>query len=469
MKAKKASLFVLLCTSITRRVAEWQKRAITTQRGLKGLKVCLMACCVLFVVSCDSEDNNASPGDSPNEYLLGIDSNGETDYELSVLNAQAASVCLMQLNDEGEINRVDCRYGQAGEQFSVTLNDKGLIESIGNDSLMFVFSNHEGKLVDAVILYQDEVFMVEDFECQVNWDDLQAARSTESRTQNRSIADAIEQWQRPLYNFSEQWGFVGGQVGSIGEIVHAGITTGNPKQEAINWIVGTWLDAMGYFNTSLTDNISTASGVAEIMAAIAGGGVWGALYTVITNYSSWVDFCENAVLAYLETTDNREAGLGMLSSGIGALKATLTWNFYADVDLYAFEPDGDYIYYGNPIAYDSGGYLDVDNRAGGSGATENIYWEEPEEGVYEFAIDYYGPSTENWMSQSGVCQVNILYKGQGRTYSIPLTEGDTKAVTEITIPQGTYSRAADAPNIKIKLSRKGTKTSQCPVIEKVTH
>lgn len=466
MKTSKNSLFVLLSTRIACLFTEWHKRALTAHMRFKGLNAYLMVCCLLLTMSCD---NNEDSGDLSNDYLLCIDSSGETDYELSVLNAQATSVCLMQLDADGEINRVDCRYGQQGEQFSVTLNEEGLIESIGNDSLMFVFSNYEGKLVDAVILYQDEVFMVEDFECQVNWDDLLVAQSTENHAKGRSAAESIEQWQRPLYNFSEKWGFVGGQAGSISSIVHAGIKDGNPKQEIVEWMVGSWLGAMGYFNTSLTNNVSTAAGVAEIMAAIAKGGVWGALYAVITNYSSWVDFCENAVLAYLETVDNREAGLGMLNSGIGALKATLTWNFYADVDLHAFEPDGDHIYYANSNSYDSGGYLDVDNRAGGNGATENIYWEEPEEGTYEFAVDYYGRSTYNGMSQSGVCQVNILYKGHGKTFSIPLTENDEKSVTEITLPQGTYTRSADAPNVKIRFNRKEPKTAQCPVIDKVAH
>lgn len=469
MKTKKVSLLVHLRTRITCLFVEESKKKLAADVGLKGLKVYLMVCCLLFTMSCENEENDKLSGGSSNEYLLCIDSDGETNYELSVLNAQATSVCLMQLNEDGEINRVDCHYGQEGEQFSVTLNDEGLIESIGNDSLMFVFSNYEGNRVDAVILYQDEVFMVEDFECKINWDDLLVAQSTDNQVKNRSVADAIEQWQRPLYNFSEKWGFVGGQAGSIYSLVNAGIISGNPKQEAIEWMVGTWLGAMGYFNTSLTDNISIATGVAEIMVAIAKGGVWGALYTVITNYSSWVDFCENAVLAYLETVDSIEAGLGMLNSGIGALKATLTWNFYADVDLHAFEPDGDHIYYANSISYDSGGYLDVDNRAGGNGATENIYWEEPEEGTYEFAIDYYGPSTYNGMSQSGVCQVSILYKGHGKTFSIPLTIDDEKSVTEITIPQGTYTRSADAPDIKIRFSRKEPKISQCPVIDKVVH
>lgn len=459
MKTKRVSLFELLCTNSVCVFGEWVKRT-TIQYGLKVLMVC---CCTLFVVSCNNEENE--PKDIPDEYLLGIDYNNETDYKLSLFNARTASVCLMHLDEEGEIDRIDCRYGQEGEQFSITLNDKGLIESIGNDSLMFVFSNYEGNIMDAVILCQNEVFMLEDYECQVNWSDFLVAQKSKNRAHNRSIADNIEQWQRPLYNFSEKWGFLGGQAGDVMGLIHSAKTIGVTKKQVIESQVIRWLDVMGFFNTSITDYISMAAGVSEIMMSIASGNVWLSLYTVIMNYSSWVDFCENTVLLYLQMTEYIEAGLGMLNSGIGTLKATLTWNFYADVDLHAFEPDGDHIYFGNHIAYDSGGYLDVDNRAGGNGATENIYWEKTEDGTYEFVIDYFGPSTYNQMSQSGICQLNILYKGYGRTFSVPLTMYDTKSVTEIILPQGVYTRVSDSPNIKIRLNYKGSKkVSQCPVI-----
>lgn len=460
MKTKRVFSFELLCTNLVRVFGEGGKKT-TIQYGLKVLMVC---CCALFVISCNNEENESK--DSPNEYLLGIDYNNETDYKLSLFNAQTASVCLIHLDEEGEIDRIDCRYGQVNEQFSITLNNKGLIESIGNDSLMFVLSNYEGNQMDAVILCQNEVFMVENYECQVNWDDFLLAQNSKSRIQSRSIADNIEQWQRPLYNFSKKWGFVGGEAGDIIGLVHSAKTIGVTQKQLIESQITRWLDVMGFFNTSTTENISMIAGVAEIMKTIAVGNVWVALYTAIMNYSSWVDFCEKTVLLYLETTEYIEAGLGMLNSGIGSLKATLTWNFYADVDLHAFEPDGDHIYFGNPIANDSGGYLDVDNRAGGNGATENIYWEKTEDGTYEFVIDYFAPSTYNQMSQSGICQLNILYKGYGRTFSVPLTMYETKSVTEITLPQGVYTRSSDSPNIKIKLNCKGSKVSQCPVINK---
>lgn len=81
------------------------------------------------------------------------------------------------------------------------------------------------------------------------------------------------------------------------------------------------------------------------------------------------------------------------------IEATLKWNFYGDVDLHCFAPMGRHIYYFNKEV--NGGFLDYDNRHGGVGSTENIYWNELIPGTYTFSLHYYRAE------QSGTCSVRI--------------------------------------------------------------
>ena len=140
----------------------------------------------------------------------------------------------------------------------------------------------------------------------------------------------------------------------------------------------------------------------------------------------------------------------------------MSWSFYADIDLHAVEPSGTHIYWSDPTSYCSGGYLDVDNTAGGPNSVENIYWKEAEDGTYRFYIDYYGPSTYNYADQSGVCRVAILYKGQSiGVHNISMTSDDTKDVRTIVLTNGMYSGPSSS-HVKVEMvinkkERKGTR------------
>ena len=94
----------------------------------------------------------------------------------------------------------------------------------------------------------------------------------------------------------------------------------------------------------------------------------------------------------------------------GALKVTLLWNFHADIDLHVKQPNGKVIYHREKKDTSTGGYLDVDNREGGNGAAENIFWNEPPIGQYMVALNYFGKS-ESGKSESGTCTIVVFQEG----------------------------------------------------------
>lgn len=98
--------------------------------------------------------------------------------------------------------------------------------------------------------------------------------------------------------------------------------------------------------------------------------------------------------------------------GSGDLKLTMLWDFPADVDIHVQQPNGKIINYLNKKDRGTGGYLDVDNRKGGSGAAENVFWSNPPRGTYKVWINYYGPSSANGSAGSGPVNVILIRKGE---------------------------------------------------------
>ncbi|MFZ0226573.1 MAG: PKD domain-containing protein, partial [Mycobacterium sp.] len=78
-----------------------------------------------------------------------------------------------------------------------------------------------------------------------------------------------------------------------------------------------------------------------------------------------------------------------------ALQFDLTWSNGADVDLYATEPDGNFIYYGNPGPSSTGGALNGDDRGAcvrsnaNNGAEATSWATAPPAGTYLIDVDQY--------------------------------------------------------------------------------
>lgn len=112
----------------------------------------------------------------------------------------------------------------------------------------------------------------------------------------------------------------------------------------------------------------------------------------------------------------------------GELKITLLWDFLADIDLHVLQPNGKEIWYKNNRDSSTGGALDVDNRSGGRGAAENIFWQNPPQGQYKVALKYYGKSKDTGKMESGTCTVVVFQPGkQPKTYKVSMTQKDQVA------------------------------------------
>lgn len=121
--------------------------------------------------------------------------------------------------------------------------------------------------------------------------------------------------------------------------------------------------------------------------------------------------------------------------GNGDLKVTLLWDFPADIDLHVSQPSGHEIFFRNPSDPQSGGSLDVDNRVGGPGAAENVFWTNPPKGQYTVWIHYFQPSLVSGEEGAGPCTVVVMKKGERPlTYRAAMNRtGDKAVITSFTL------------------------------------
>ena len=105
----------------------------------------------------------------------------------------------------------------------------------------------------------------------------------------------------------------------------------------------------------------------------------------------------------------------------GNLKVTLLWNFQGDIDLHVTQPNGKTIYYKESKDLSTGGFLDVDNRDGGNGSAENIFWANPPKGEYNVKLVYYQESQATGNAESGICSVVVFQQGRSpQTYRVEM-------------------------------------------------
>ncbi len=138
-----------------------------------------------------------------------------------------------------------------------------------------------------------------------------------------------------------------------------------------------------------------------------------------------------------EFTEGRPPCWGEMTTAVGTgdVQVTLSWQAFADIDLYVEDPAGDVVYYDNDYVT-SGGQLDRDNTCGDfiQGQPENIFW--PQEGApsgtYKVSVHYYG-DCEN--TGPVAWTVRTVVGGQVQTYNGTLSgEGNEQSVTTFTIP-----------------------------------
>lgn len=113
----------------------------------------------------------------------------------------------------------------------------------------------------------------------------------------------------------------------------------------------------------------------------------------------------------IDTTSTEVVRQAEAVGSTGALKITLLWNFHADIDLHVKQPTGKEIYYKEKQDLSTGGYLDVDNREGGDGAAENIFWNDPPKGQYLVGLEYFNKALSG-RAESGNCTIVVFQEGR---------------------------------------------------------
>lgn len=398
--------------------------------------------------------------------LLAIDSIGVSGYEIHLLNLENNTLSMFKLNENSNIDRMDCLTESGETPISISFNEDGLIKSMASDSLTLAFSNYNDCYVDIAVIYGDSMQMHKQVSCDIDWDNMMSGYSMSRKS--RVWYDDIEQseLQQGLYDFLSSR--VGKAIVAVEEMFEGQFDIKNGK-DAFIWMV-TSLKGISEIGIEEDYFLMNTIDVAEVASIIATRHPIVALWTLILNYDSYVDWCTEGfyqmMLQFDEwNNENVELGLGALNSGSGDLKATLTWNFYADIDLHAIEPSGEHIYYAEPNSIRSDGFLDYDNVDGGVGSIENIYWENPKDGVYYIFLDYYSGSDYggSYVEETGNCKVTIMYKGVGKVYNVYMDVDAVKDVTEITLPYGQYSRSIGSklmPEIKLIIKRMNKETKR---------
>ena len=459
----------------------FRKNKIFVKSFILSLLLFSLCSCEKEVIETDTDDSN---------YLLLVDSEDETPYQLALINADKRSVCFMNLDENCHINNMDYLYNEGESMLNVSFDDNGLIKKIRNEKYSVLFSNHNGYKVDLAFMVNDQMLIAKEVDLGLDWDNYIYNDNLTSRSLTRvgfgkgfdDFADRVKnsRFHRELYDKNSAVSFVIGQIRDIKNVVQTGIIEGAEAslREVKEWMKDLVIDGVidvGFKQEELANYLTVLDytdkiadyGSAHVADMIEYNrhmhshskklriSTWDVALDLLGEYDKITDWFADQWLKFFEWQDRREQeerlAQAALASGYGALKVTLTWNFYADIDLQVKEPDGNLIYWKN-MKSNSGGYLDVDNRKGGNGASENVFWKEPKDGRYRIYLNYYGASTYNNLKMAGYCMVLVMYHGVGKEFRVDMTEGNLKEVVEIDVPSGEFisTRSYKDPMIDIQ-------------------
>lgn len=430
------------------------KKFFEAKAFLMTAALALFACG--FTACSSDDDGDGGGGEEKYPVYVGVDEDGNSTSELTFYDANNAQVAFVDLDDNGICKEIRHIYDENGNTAVIQFDDNGLLKTIVEDGVILSFANYEGNTVDIAVTVGDEVKLIQDFVTEANWDELLAEVST-NENNAKTRGGIILTMDEKLRELSAYIKFIdatykkGGKE-AVKEAIKGSYEGTLKSPESMKLFLDN-IDKVLYKygiegGSGVDPDVASATVVAATdgftffkeICLVAGQGVLKQFYTVIKHYEEWSNFCESYFYIILEALDELaeeiDAGEGALKSGYGTLKATLSWGFYADVDLHAKEPNGTHIYYGNNISYATGGWLDVDDREGGLGSTENIYWENPEEGVYTIYINYYGPSTFNHETETGNCKVSIFCDGKGKSFNVHLGTYETAQIANVEMPNG---------------------------------
>lgn len=425
----------------------------------------LALCC-----ACSSDDDEGQavidPVSTTTVYIAVGEEDG-SDADVSFVNGTRCDMLIVDLDDVGLCKQMDFISEAEQDMCSMTFGSDGLPANLATETGVISFANYDGTKVDIAIIEGEDIEIYKEVECPYDWDVLKnslrvAAESSRLNAPARgSIVDAAlaaDKWLRENNEaITLTFDAIDNAMLGAGVVKSKTVTEKNLIEGFENWVVPGVENALGNSEggKGMGTVLGTVTTIKDLVVSVAQKSTYGLLKWVLTNYPAIENKMEDGFYLLFtvldDNNDNMALGQGALNSGYGTLKVTMAWNFYADVDVHAIEPSGTHIYYGDKVSHVTGGFLDVDDRHGGEGAVENIYWETPEDGVYTVYINWYSASTWNGESGTGTVKLTIMRKGRGQVFEIPLGIYETKDVAEVTMPDGTVVDRRSRSHIKLSI------------------
>ena len=365
------------------------------EKTIYSMVVMMLIFCIIFT-GCVTKSKKKEPASEPPPYAFSIDISEDSDEWNHLVLASDGSSMLINLNEE--TNLPSHMFLQANNEsdtgITVVFKDNGLPDKIVVEDYILYIGNYQGYTFDFAIIYPNSSIEYHfGIETDVNWDELIELALT-SRN-------------------DEVWRF----LLSVGiATTLCGIATFFPPLmgSCLASVLSLCIEAlqvMGYIGISG----EIANGIINMLQCN--------IYTV-TGALSCLLALENAfnMLSYLDFSfinDNTQEiaqAIGVIEGGRGDVKATLSWNNLADVDLHVICPHGQRIYYASMYS-SCGGHLDFDNLYGYG--PENIYWGlgAAPDGTFEVYVHFYGPGTSGANNSSSEFTITIFSAQNSRTYS----------------------------------------------------
>jgi len=342
---------------------------------------------------------------------------------------------------------------QGGHELTVTLDSLGLPSTLVSDGWITVFENVTPTQVDIAIIAPDGTLSVSrevQIDPRSNLSQFIAMASVRGASPALLAANAESELLRGL----QIAGFGVDIAVCFTGIVMAGATgVGAPVAVGI---------ALSCANATLTfiaeanpDGFvdPTAAAVFEAGSSVVNltgcrpspGGVLSCIGGVLTGAAALRD--ANAAVEQLQS-ETVQLARGVLGTGAGAVKFTLTWNNSADLDLWVTDPCGETILWTNSTSA-SGGRLDVDDTNGHG--PENIFWADGTApgGRYVVKVDHFsGTSPANYqvfMQRPGPDPITIL-AGIVSTDQTRTITNDFRVESSVVCPSGSIVNGFSSPN-----------------------
>ncbi|MDR2517832.1 MAG: hypothetical protein LBD13_00270 [Spirochaetaceae bacterium] len=445
------------------------KRVTFAERVLATLKLtgaaALALAFIMITAGCDTEASpnktadTTDPVDTPDN-VFAVDISAETDWNYMVVGTDGSSLFFNADEDTGVPTLLYLKPDKDSDAgFTYLFKENGLVDKIIADGHVLYFGNYNGYKFDMAVIYPDDTIeYFYDIETDINWDaynEIPPADQLRSITQSRSILGWVLGYDE--LNWSDAVGaascgtawipglnaltapLCGSYV--VGELAHGAVEVIDifvPDDQLGSLTIDVLhaaLDGYDCLSADVDDLPTLLTGAQSCVAGIAGT----------------VDILKNLDLDFARQRQPELAQAdGVINGGRGDIKATLSWNNLADVDLHIVDPYGEEIYYAHKNSA-SGGALDMDNRYGYG--PENIYWasRRAPAGTYEVYVNFYSSGISGASNSYSDYTVLINAFGNTKTYTGTVTSNTGKVLVATFNSNGVITQGQSGRQIVIDM------------------